>query len=386
MRMIPADPLTTDSSAELRVFDYLRAAFTEPSDNAWFAMHSLNLTRHDYKRFGEIDFVVCGPDGLYVLEVKGGGVSCKDGVWETRDRYGNQSRLRESPFRQAEGALHALLRRLPEAFANGMSVGFGVVTPDAHLSHSGAEWERATLADQRDCKDFERWLQSLVSYWRRKGSNASRLALSAEQLKELRQLLRPDFEAVRPLHVAVHDAVSRSALLTEDQFRLLDIVAANPRVLCEGGAGTGKTMLAIELARRWHVQGLQVALACHTPWLQRYLQTLAPAGLTVSLVSSLLVAARRAGVSQFDALIVDESQDVMNLDALASMDQVLKSGLEEGRWCFFLDVNNQSGLCGTYEPEAYEYLKSMHPTRAPLSINCRNTDPILKEIQTSVLS
>ena len=88
MRMIPSQPLGTGSKAEKRTFDRLRAAFSGSDQNAWFAMHSLSLPRHEYKRFGEIDFVVCGPEGLFVLEVKGGGVSCHDGVWETTDRYG----------------------------------------------------------------------------------------------------------------------------------------------------------------------------------------------------------------------------------------------------------------------------------------------------------
>ena len=105
MRMIPGEPLHTVSRAEMRVFDQLRAAFSKPDQNGWFALHSLNLPRHEYKRFGEIDFVVCGPDGLFVLEIKGGRVSCHDGIWETTNRYGETERLRESPFKQAEGAL-----------------------------------------------------------------------------------------------------------------------------------------------------------------------------------------------------------------------------------------------------------------------------------------
>ncbi len=113
MRMIPSQPLTTSSQAELRMFDQLRATFSGPDQNRWFAMHSLNLPRHEYKRFGEIDFVVCGPDGLFVLEVKGGGVSCHDGIWETTNRYGETERLRESPFTQAEGALHGLRKKFP---------------------------------------------------------------------------------------------------------------------------------------------------------------------------------------------------------------------------------------------------------------------------------
>ena len=72
MRMIPSEPLHTDSYAEKRVFDQLRASFSAADQTGWFAMHSLNLPRHEYKRFGEIDFIVCGPDGVFVLEVKGG--------------------------------------------------------------------------------------------------------------------------------------------------------------------------------------------------------------------------------------------------------------------------------------------------------------------------
>ena len=76
MRMIPSQPLDTGSSAERRIFDQLRASLSSADQSGWFALHSLNLPQHEYKRFGEIDFAVCGPDGLFVLEVKGGGISC----------------------------------------------------------------------------------------------------------------------------------------------------------------------------------------------------------------------------------------------------------------------------------------------------------------------
>ena len=47
MRMIPSEPLSTDSYAEKRVFDQLRAAFSGPDQTGWFSMHSLNLPRHE---------------------------------------------------------------------------------------------------------------------------------------------------------------------------------------------------------------------------------------------------------------------------------------------------------------------------------------------------
>ena len=87
MRMVPASPYDTGSQAEKRIFERLRTAF----DDRYAAFHSLMPTRHPHKRFPEIDFVICGPEGLYVLEVKGGGIACHDGVWRYRDRYGRST-------------------------------------------------------------------------------------------------------------------------------------------------------------------------------------------------------------------------------------------------------------------------------------------------------
>lgn len=363
----------------MRLFDQLRAAFSGPAQNGWFAMHSLNLPRHEYKRFGEIDFVICGPDGLFVLEVKGGGVACYDGIWETTNRYGETVRLRESPFKQAEGALHGLRKKLPASLSGVFVVGYGVVMPDVDRLPDSAEWDGAVLADGRDFRRFEKWLDDLISYWRAK--NTHRSAATPSQLNVLQRHLRPDFEAVVPLHVSAHEVESRIARLTEDQMNLIDVAEANPRVICSGGAGTGKTMLALELAKRWGTAKMKTALACHSPWLKHFLERNAVPGLVVSLAESIHVAARRAGIDRFDALIVDEGQDILNMDALDQLDSCLHGGISEGRWCFFHDTNNQSGLCGSYVPDAYDYLESICPVRIPLKTNCRNSLPILQRIQ-----
>lgn len=382
MRMIPSCPLDTRSRAELKVFDQLRIAFSGAERAGWFAMHSLNLPQHEYKRFGEIDFLICGPEGLFVLEVKGGGVSCRDGFWETQNRYGQTERLTESPFKQAEGALHGLRRRLPASAANALVIGYGVVMPDVQCLPASAEWDRATVADARDFIQFERWLEKMIAHWR--GKDHRKPTATHDQLRTLRQFLRPDFEAVVQLHQSAQEVEKRIARLTEDQIGLIDIVEANDRVICSGGAGTGKTMLAQELAKRWSSQGMRVALACHSPWLKAYLAKLATPAVSVTLVDSIHVTAKRAGIDQFDALIVDEGQDLLNMESLGRLDNALRGGIENGRWCFFLDRNNQSGLCGEYSPDAYDYLKSFAPAKIPLKTNCRNTLPILSCIQNTL--
>lgn len=380
MRMIPAQPHNSNSKAEKKVFDLLRSAFTDRQQH-WFAMHSLNLPRHEYKRFGEMDFVLCGPEGLFVLEVKGGRVACFNGIWETKNRYGETNFLKESPFKQAETAMRGLVSSLPADFQH-IVYGYGVVTPDVDWLTHGSEWEAATHADAKACRNFEKWLSRLFAHWQQKNHNKP--LLSSEKLKTLQQILRPDFEAVRPLHADVHMIEERIARLTQDQLHLIDIVEANERVICRGGAGTGKTMLAVELAKRWSSQNKKVALVCFSLWLKTYLNGLAPSGVVVSTLDALHVTARRAGIDYFDALIVDEGQDVLNFGALEKMESVLQGGLEKGFWCFFHDANNQSGLCGEYDAEAYGFLQSFNPTRVPLTTNCRNTAQILREIQVSL--
>ena len=72
------------------------------------------------------------------------------------------------------------------------------------------------------------------------------------------------------------------------------------------------------------------------------------------------------------------------MDSLSKLDMYLMDGLANGRWCFFHDINNQSGLCGAYVPDAYEYLRSFSPTKIPLRTNCRNSLPILNRIQSAL--
>ena len=386
MRMVPSAPYDTGSQAEKLIFDRLRRAF----DDRYVAYHSLKPTRHPFKRFPEIDFVICCSEGLYVLEVKGGRIACHDGVWQYQDRNGRTDRSQESPFRQAETGLHGLMQdlraHLPDALAR-LITGYGVVFPDCEWRTHGAEWDAAMLADKARSRDMEGWLRGLFEYW--KGRQGRRGQPDDGALRQLQEHLRPQVdtpasEAEATLLDHVEGVRRRVERFTDDQMRMADVAEVNPRVLCAGGAGTGKTFLAERLARRWAEAGLEVALVCRSPWLRHFLASrLSMPGLTVSLLDGVRLDCRRAGLERFDALIVDEGQDLFEMGCIETLDGVLVGGLEAGRWCWFHDLNNQS-LTHRFERRAKDYLESLDPVRMPLRINCRNTRVILEWIQDAL--
>ena len=386
MRMIP-DYVSdrTKSAAERRLFPLL-AASVLPSP-AW-GFHSLNISEHDYKLCGELDFVVLCPRGLLVLEVKGGGVACEDGVWIYTDRFGHHHRKAESPFEQAKSGLFSLRSRLqaelPEHNLHRLPIGYAVLFPDCQFDVRSVEWSQEVVLDKRSltgATHLSRQLDALYGNWSERTHGSSKP--SADLLHKLAELLRPNFQRVPSLQHRAEELEAHMDMLTDEQYAQYDIIEDNPRVLCSGGAGTGKTFLAAETARRHASGGEEVLLTCHSPLLASFLTSRLPGEhISVRPFGELL---DDCGTEAWaDVLIVDEAQDVLNLDALECFDRVLKGGLEKGTWRLFYDQNNQSALLGDFDSEALELLKSFGGVTGHLRRNCRNTEDIV--LQTRLLT
>lgn len=382
MRMIP--PVLSSSaksSAERRVFGLLeRTKFPDAT-----CYHSVNLSEHDYKLVSELDFVVVSPEGLLVLEVKGGGVARRDGVWTFTDRYGVAHRRSEGPFQQARSGMFALRGRLVDhtsaSLVEALPFGYGVVFPDCGFRERSVEWAEEMILDAdavRDAADAQRYLDRLLAYWREK--HRGPCSPSDHLLKRVGELLRVDFDKVPSLRLRADQLDAEMERLTRAQYGVLDAVERAPRILCEGGAGTGKTFLAAETARRHAARGQQVLLACASLTLAAFLRSrLAGSGIDVRVAPGDLPL-----VAEYDVLVVDEGQDLCSIASLDRLDKALRGGLAEGRWRFFHDVNRQAGVIGSVEPEAVELLESFQPVPMSLNQNCRNTRQVV--LQTRLLT
>lgn len=265
-KMIPPHWHDNTPRSEQRVFNALK---NDPQTVDWVVFHSLNLKQSGTRPYGEIDFVVLIPAaGLICLEVKGGRVACKDGAWTTTDASGATFPLKRSPFSQAQDGMHALRKSLEERLARSpefYKVPFGcvVVFTDVEAPRADIGTEPWEIIDHDGLNGLAGHLLGAAKQQRtRHRILSSPPEPQAQLLKRIKDALRPDFERLVARGTVVGDSERRLLKLTEEQYETLDTLAGNMRCLFEGAAGTGKTLLALEFARRCAQSGDKVLLVC----------------------------------------------------------------------------------------------------------------------------
>ncbi|MBL8619381.1 MAG: AAA family ATPase [Deltaproteobacteria bacterium] len=397
IRLIPPTRLEDVEHSSER--DLLRALLRLPSP--WVAMHSLPWLRPDRGRVGaplregEADFVLLHPDrGLLVVEVKGGALRVEGREWHRgADRI-------VDPIRQAARSRWALLDAVADRAGwpevrHELAHGDVVVTP--HHRWRGALPPHADprmLVDADGLEELEARLTAALDAW------GPARPVPAGRWQPLLDALAPSLRLVRCDAAAIDAEAARLVQLTEAQHAALLGLLAASSALVEGGAGSGKTLLAVTFAERLRAEGARCLLVCFNrslaEWLQERIGAGGPGRVDVHSFHGLAMGlARRAGVEVevpegpaaeafwrdeaarvleqavevlqgepgepiYDALVVDEAQD-MEVAWLDALDTLCPSG----RRYLFADLAQR--------------LRTGAPplARAPLALrletNCRNT-------------
>jgi len=392
-----------NSHAEAHIYRRLR----DDTPEDWYGIHSLGLTTHSHKSWAEIDFVVVGPFGVLCIEVKGGRVTVEQNHWST-----NGHQLRESPFAQAGGGAAALRRELRDRFPalNRALVEYAVAFPDVHFDAVGPGMEQAIIYDERTVGlPIRQWFDGVVAHWReRKDLDSGRFRpLSRSERSAIVSWLAPSIASVPSLRARIAESEAELVKLTQLQARTLRGMRTKQRALIRGGAGTGKTLLAVEEASRLATEGTGVLFCCRSALLAEYLRTLsleelvqvrdmkelmtelvAAGGRTADLPDAsdadlfsvfLPEAAAEAALDlqrngSIEALVVDEAQDLMFEGALDLFDVLLDGGLDEGTWRVFVD--HKQNVFSAVDLEQAQRLARSAITQHDLVDNCRNTPEI----------
>ena len=214
---------------------------------------------------GEADFVIAHPErGLLILEVKGGEIS-RDGAtgqWYSVDRHGARHAISD-PIEQARRNSHALSAKLAEAPATSRftyPIGHAIALPNARLKHLalGLDAPSTIVIDQDDFGAMQQAIERVMAFTI--GDRPAQIGSSG--LRALADVISPSWEIQVALKSQLREERERFRTLTEQQFFVLDMLAGHRRALIDGCAGSGKTFLAIEKARRLANEGFDTLLTC----------------------------------------------------------------------------------------------------------------------------
>ena len=362
-------------------------------DDPWQVFHGIawQSPRNGRQGDGEADFVLLHPQaGLIVLEVKGGGIRVAGGKWTSDGAAGRHGI--KNPYEQATASQHALVGFLRDADPKlpFLDAGHAVAFPDVGGAGGlGPAASPAITLSRGDLTDAGAFVDRVVTHWDLSAD------LRPDQVESIVRLLAPTLVVERRLSDDVADAKARIITLTAEQVRVFEGLRRNRRVTVFGGAGTGKTVLAMEQARRLAASGFHTLLTCYNRPLADHLeeQLRDVDGIQVTTFhgqcrrmmdkagmpfpdpvadgwwderapDALVEAARTVGEG-FDAIVVDEGQDFSPEMFLAL--EMLLSRPDSPRFVFADD--HQAIYRDDWEPP-------LDGVVFDLKVNCRNTLPI----------
>lgn len=306
-------------AAECDVYRKLDFAL-EDDWSVYYSRPWWGLSRTGGEIDGEADFVVAHPDrGVLFVEVKGGLVTYDPSTsrWTSRDRMGIRHGIKD-PMHQAMQSKHQLLRKFQAAAgwpAQRVRLRHGVIFPDCQPEEDGliGGYEQELFCFSTDLRDRLRsWILERLASHAKDGLDRE-VGPGLPGLAAIDATIAAPARLKIPLHRELEgDLAQQDALLTGAQLQAIATIDATPRVVVEGGAGTGKTVLACELALRYAEAGLSVLLCCLSDALAAFLSRRIGErqNLDVMTVSELRARTAAGRVERFGAVIVDEGQDV----------------------------------------------------------------------------
>lgn len=396
-------------------------ALRDQLPDAYRVVHSLPWLRPNRDaidgplREGEADFVIFHPDyGLLVLEVKGGEEMFARGHQWFR-KLPKRDKPITNPFEQARRNMHALTEAIEERTggrltSNKYVYGYAVVFPNGRAT-GGLPLDVADqiLIDVDRMPELERMLEKAFNAFPRKVGKLQR-----SEFIEMLDVLLPRFQIMRPLSPQIAAGREKLLELTDNQALAFRGLFANPQLLIEGVAGSGKTLLAVERALAFARQGIRCLFVCYNKELARWIREqlaadpdraeaaklvdvyhfhalaaefASEAGLPFDIPSApseqrqfwdedAATILETASASLFameepryGALVVDEAQDFAEL-WWYSLFPLVQNG-DKGLIFVFMDL--AQSLREQASPPPFNF-----PARFSLNINCRNTKRIAR--------
>lgn len=357
----------------------------------YIVFHSINWKEESKFniRDGETDFLVFHKEyGLLSIEVKDGGIEGKQGDIYQTNRKTNE-KVRIDPMFQADKSKFLFIKKLKqlnlspsENYRIDSLVWFtGVKKNDLNgdLPHSYFINGKTFFSDH--LTDVNKALITCFKFY-----NHQKKEIISKNVKQVVNTLAPEFSLIPSMNNLFEQNNYYFNKMTHEQSYLLDYLEEQDSAVIQGGAGTGKTMIALEKARRISFKNEKVIFLCFNTLLVKSLQIKYSKELkNVDFTNLNAITAKALKKSKIDDndieyflnniedypsiwnykhIIIDEAQDFSDTSI-----QLLKeiAQISEGLFYAFYDKNQL-----VQRRDNLNWLKDME-CRLLLSKNCRNT-------------
>lgn len=364
----------------------------ETLDDDYKIFHSVKWMNKKpaYVNFGETDYIILDVNrGIICLEVKHGGISGKNGrIYQKNRKFNSETEI--NPMFQADKSRYYFIEKLDKVSSKYKmrlpiysAVIFSGITSESLVGLLPNEYKinGNTFFHER-ISDVGKLIDDFFEF-----HNVKREGYPIKMIREAINSISPEFKALQTLSNTVSQNEFIFNQLTNEQTYLLDYLEEQSFAAIQGGAGTGKTMIAIEKARRIS-ENQKVIFLCFNNMLVSFLQKTYSKSLPNVKFANVYQLAAKAlnkevdeidvqyflehiedypSVWDYESIIIDEAQDFSDEQMIKLKEIAL---LRDGQFYVFYDKNQL-----VQQRSELSWLQDME-CRLILSANCRNTKKI----------
>ena len=373
------------SLGEYKIFNALKKL---PDD--WYVLYSLNWNnklQSGKVQWGEADFVILNRIyGLLVIEVKSGGIEYKEGNWiQTRlDNF--EKNPMKNPFKQADKSKYKFISLLDNVLYDNKKcyIDKAVWFPSIKNIDSDSlppEYDDKIVLTEEALDNPLQYIIRAFDFYNSKHYTY----MEKEDFDKVLSALMPEFNLIPSASNIIEENDYSFLQLTQEQKKVLDFISDQGNASIQGGAGTGKTFIAVEQAKRFSDYG-EVLFLCFNRYLYKHLEnncfhknveylnihTFINRYSSDNILSNeeLLKVLKTIDFSElnYKFIIIDEAQDFDN----KILSLIVEKSTESNIRCFVFYDKNQL----LYSDKIPAILNDFE-CKLTLNKNCRNTFKIL---------
>lgn len=401
MKFIPPEPAKKTNRSETKLFESMQG---QGSELDWTVIHSVLIGRNPDVFAGEADFYVLIPNkGIVAIEAK----APKEVLYKSGEWYlDGTPKPSKNPLEQANIA-RASMRQFLDLLGINYEVPIARLVwftsidrykfdPESGGDFQFHEWELAWKSElSKAPQTVEKVLDENLKF--RQGSKIIRLEPEKFTKEVVEQIASKVFAEIsakaNPEDEAKERRVEQQKLL-QDQIKILDYIEDNQNIYIEGPAGSGKSFLIAEFARRAKNAGTRTLVTCWSVMmaeeLRKMLLSSNSTNFVIQDVNSLMLdfanlkenpkdadsewfekklpglalggLRSRPFLGRFSTICIDEFQDLVGKDKVLEFVLALaKTGEGESQIVLAGDERQQILVEGAGQVGAFETAKSLIP-------------------------